>query len=317
MTVAKKHQVAQQYAGETVSTYPGTNEPFCFKWSSQRISTGLPIFCFRVQGDAFGSIATGIGTDFWPKQALLKAYMEAWERLIVLKMSRDLAPVSSNQEINSSNGCAAHLTVELAKKSARLELIERAILLTCWQRPQYWRPIGLQSPLGVALSLLIRRRGWRTLLYQIHEAELGDFFAAFAVHQELGLVFDSIMVESGMKVTDAQLRLLMSVGKSVSAREVAGRVDIGVGLPRQGVPLDHFAYYSNVDHLAALDFLKVATAGPWDDVRLGADRKIVSDVLFPPGDLPAVVRCRNEYWPQLAWGLSSMGAETNWPHPLA
>lgn len=102
----------------------------------------------RPEGYSLGGLSIGIAVQLAGQEAdgygegeapFHKAYSEAIERCAFR------AYRAAGFHSNSSNGWAAHLTMEAALEAALLELIERHTVLTCWESffPFYEVPISL------------------------------------------------------------------------------------------------------------------------------------------------------------------------------
>lgn len=288
----------------------------------------MPFYLFSCRINAWGISAVGCASSITREDAAKKSFAEAWERLwmkTISQTSPSCAPLQRAQSAIhlSSNGFAAGETSEMARKNARFELVERAILLQAWQNMQGWQRRSAKGTRSKLIEIAMAARGWKTFLFNL-KSNCGDAMACLLLNSKLGALFDVTLCEDPI---EAEYRLFNSVITSSFARKKNGLRNT---LPFRGGPRDHFSFYSNPSNLPAFDFLtktKISKScclkrdrnaiNSTSIIQLPDPEKIVTQELVSAGLFPAVARSFNPEWPELSWGSISIKGLNQWPHPLA
>ena len=127
---------------------------------------GKDVFHFDIRSVNTG--ARGTGSDESEEIAFLKAQSELIERLVYIDYQKECP------DIKSSNGFAAHSTLDQAKESAHNELLERDIFLTTWLTGKYpdWTMVNRgeidKSYINSQINLFSRKG------FQINFAHIGN-----------------------------------------------------------------------------------------------------------------------------------------------
>lgn len=278
------------------------------EWHFSKISTSyFPVQIYECRISGFGFTASGYGTSSVADDALIKSFAEAWERLWFIRLRR----IDENfKGIFSSNGFASGSSNNMALENARQELIERSVLLKAWQSKSGWKKTRSGKLRHKFILFALGLLGWRVNFFSLsHSPEVS---AILGRHQEKGAVFDTSFDSNNACVHE---KLLNSLIKSIALR-----IDIpsNYTLPVNGDPDDHNYFYCDPKNLAAFDFLDTAQRDQEEaNISLSDFDKIVSTLLVPSSNFPAVAFAFHPEWPVLDWGQSSIHGENQWPHPLA
>jgi hypothetical protein len=271
----------------------------------------LPFNFFSCQMKCGEVITRGTGESVFPKLGMKKAFSESWERLWLLHPSLQS---EATLDVNSSNGFAAGATAPEALRRAKDELIERALLLKAWTEMKGWsRYFCSARSLGFLLAEL-KSAGWSFDYFEIQSSMGHRTLFLLARHSEHGAVVDTqLRNPQSPKLTEVKLTL--SVMRSIQFLDFVPVVDFS-GLPEKGVPIDHAAFYRNVEHLKAFDFLD-SVSKPANVIDLKYTNSVSSLILYSGGEMPAIALATNQNWECLLWGKNSIRGTNPYPHPLA
>jgi len=260
-----------------------------------------------------GQEASGYGDGLFYRTSLAQAFSEAWERLW-MKTLRILPPIEGVQTQNS-NGFASGRTPEEALRAARGELIERAVFLTAWNNRDGWSSTSEKGLRNHILTACLAHLGWRTSLYRLREARLGDVICGLATQTRGGAIFGSCYRHPEMNLASAQSKALRSMLRTAVALDKMP--DRYAPLPENGGPESHRDFYMKPEHLEAFAFLNTLPKPP-TKIELGAYDDTIAQVLIDIEGFPYVAAATNPCWPRPDWGRGSIVPGGNpWPHPLA
>jgi hypothetical protein len=235
-----------------------------------------------------GEQAVGYGTALLEEDAIKKARGEAWERLYLQRLARE------RTNILSSNGFAAGKTLNQAQSAARLELIERAVLLEAWRSQSGWKEAKLSFSAHL-LAACFNALGWKVRVFELlHQGEF-RVHAGLAEHPIYGATFDTSATLGRDSGTDKVLKSLLrqiSLTQFQSERKMTRET-----LPAHGKPQDHALFYSNPANRIAFSFLES------DGAKIplpftGIDLIQIEQLPTPPG-APFVARATHPDWPAL------------------
>jgi hypothetical protein len=248
---------------------------------------------------------SGYGISINEKQAVQKAYGEAWERLWMLLLA---ANPGSFPQVRSSNGFAAGNQNQSALISSKNELIERAVLLAAWSKKYGWKRSTQIKPKQLLTFFALRLKGWKLNLFDI-SSSIGTVKACLAIHPEFGTVFDTCFSDNSLQ---SENKVILSVVKNTF---FAKKVD-SFNLPEVGSPEDHSKFYSDPKNSTAFNFL-LDKGSSTQKIELCNIQDIESRLVVSAGVFPAVALSSNNSWPELTWGAQSICGINPWPHPLA
>ncbi len=280
------------------------------RWSFRSIREfNLPISWVTCEVTALGVSSSGGGEGLFFRTALVKALAEAWERwwMKYLLRSGVCSPMSSN-------GFAAGRTRDDAFKAAKMELIERTVLLRAWKGRSGFQ---LYSPKDWLSRLLLNSteiKGWRYSFFLIPTGSEFFVLTLLARHSDLGSVFDSIC--SFELSRQVERKLTLSVLRSIWIHERTPKPAAWWEFPDNGGPEDHALFYRRPENSVAFDFLNIPKK--IDVEALASDSSSIATQMIYPGDLmPAVALATHPQWEPLSWGKQSIGGVNPFPHPLA
>lgn len=147
-----------------------------------------------------GNLSTyGYGEDFFLTASINKAYSEAWERFW-MKYGESMIPDVYPKSIISSNGFAAHSTEDLARTNSKLELIERAEILSSWQKNGIWkrRNDWFINPLTLMVKKILKS-DWELEIYSLSSFSQYETFIGILIHPSEGFIFDSGSIVKDLK----------------------------------------------------------------------------------------------------------------------
>jgi hypothetical protein len=81
--------------------------------------------------------------------------------------------------------------------------------------------------------------------------------------------------------------------------------------------VDHWQFYRNPANMHAFKFLDRECKSKQTSHALENSDQIVTQLLHPAGEFPAIAVSYHPDWPPLCWGKQSIQGENQWPHPLA
>lgn len=286
----------------------GHNVNFC--WSFARINLGVPYLQY-VECALLGNeleckgYAEGISLESTKR----RAFSEAWERWWMKYASH--FGISGSLGSESSNGFAAHRTFALAAPSATNELVERAEVLSSWQKPNVWRRLnGLYGEIAKAIFKATVGEEWSPELYLVSSNCGFITLIGLGVHRDGGVVFDS--TTSVRLNFNSILGLCLSLVKSTSFAQY--RADYK--FPDVGGPMDHAKFYFSKERAKAFDVHRFSE-GTGRGVLADFNLIRVEEIANYPGT-PVVVRAIHPAWPKISWGRQSqLELGLAWPHPIA
>lgn len=291
----------------------GSTKKELIQWNFQSIDTDFPLFsCVRCEMTGFGLKEAGYGDGMLLKTATIKAFAEAWERLILSHSRKN--GVLADLRVSSSNGFAAGPTTEAATRNATNELLERHLFLDAWQSQQGWQPYLIKGALNSFLVHHLVRRRWDTRFFRITSGAGSTVLAGISQHKKFGTVFDSHLIENTRPNMTSRKLILSLVRASLLQEEC----DIGDSfeLPEAGKPQDHARYYRHPKSQPAFDFL-TTQKDTTDSILLKNLQEIKTLSILPVTQFPAVSYAYNPHWAPLNWGKQSIHGVNPFPHPLA
>lgn len=268
--------------------------------------TNYPISIVECNISGWGYSARGFGANLLEYVSYSKAFGEAWERLWLLKYTKEMKMNS----ITSSNGFASALTNESALFKSAMELKERRILKEAWDTKSGWvrvKPASFKSKL---LNSCLEFNGWKVGLYEIR-SNIGNSAACLIMNSDSSY-FDTALDSN---IENAKYKVLTSALKGAAFSKF--RTLKSFNLPKDGQPKDHVEFYSNPENFQAFDFLECLNSQIENGVNIQDESCTESSLLCKATDyFPAVAFSVNRKWPQLKWGLHSIDGGNAWPHPL-
>lgn len=275
------------------------------EWSfKEYVNYQMPFYFFECEMFGMGLQSKGYGISRDSLGAARKSFAEAWERLWFEKIST----MTEYSSVISSNGFAAGPNSEIAVKTAKAELIERAVLQIAWSDYIGWRKISTNCIRSHILIAAFRLKGWRLKLYNM-QSNLGLVKACVGFHSSLGVVFDTSFVFNN---AEAESKVIESVIKSILFQKIQKNYIF----PDIGNPEDHRLFYAEPENSKAFNFLENFQSFS-SSVLLTNVEKTEIEILHESDTFPAVVYAKNIFWPKISWGKRSIQGINKWPHPLA
>lgn len=259
----------------------------------------------------------GYGEDFFSNRARAKAFSESWERFW-MRYGNELIPGMDLSLIRNSNGFAAHPDTQKSILNSKLELIERAEVLSSWQRPGIWKrekPFHIDlinSILNIQLAM-----GWTFEIYTISSFEEYETRIALLTHPDQGVFFDSACLKKSnatlLSRIKTDLKLLNSTIRTLPffPHQMKSLDD----MPLEASPDHHLNFYRNINHISAFDIHR-KNSGSGKGVLKDLDL-LKTNIIFQGQGLPTVCYSVHPNWPRLSWGKNSMKPNDIWPHPIA
>lgn len=293
---------------------PFTHRAEPVQWKFRQIrKNGYPITVTQCEFDGLGINISGFGDSIFLKNSLTQSFAEGWERLWMRYLTQSANTLFPGLE--NSNGYAAGRTFQEALDRSRGELIERALFLEAWVTRRGWWPYRLGGIRSKMMKLILKAQGWRTRFFLFSDKNLGFVLGGLIQHDQLGSVFDAVYISDTSSVSSYELKLLRSLIRCSPVKALAVS-DLHGSLPQEGIPQDHSKYYADPNNAQAFQFLDdpQSAEGIFD---LPDPSEIVSKVVTPPTEFPAVAVSFHAGWPKLQWGKQAVRGDNPWPHPLA
>ena len=265
--------------------------------------------------------AYGYGEAFFITHSIKKARSEAWERFW-MKYGDLIIPDFYPQSVKSSNGFAAHPKETIARLKSKLELIERAEVLSSWQKVGIWkrREDWFIKPLILMVKKALTSE-WELEIYSLSSFSEYETFIGILIHPSIGFIFDSGTITKNLKWTlnFDSFQVCLKILKSLI--RMSAFKDVGIQsiheLPERGEPQDHSRFYRSPQNIAALDahrFHRGSGDGILKNLELVQTNTMINVQNFP-------VLCHSHHpdWPILNWGVESLQKSNSylWPHPIA
>ena len=298
--------------GEGTVWNPFLNKHETLRWYYAQIPTpgfkGVALVCY-LKCDS--ELTLGFGESVHLMGAQISSLAEAWERLWMRKIYRQFGNRFRKVRTSSSNGFAAGSSVKDAIRRSRQELIDREIFLRCWQSMSGWKFHSPKSKISKRLIRQLCEVGWRIDFYKAHAKNLGTTLAILARHQKKGIIFDTNYLVRGQRISKSEEKLLRFLFREYALRKLKS-VDRKWKLPKKGVPNDHAIFYSVVKNQSAFGFLANAHSSLPEE--MSSPKEIITEVLIPVTDFPAVAVSYHPRWIILNWGTQSISGKNPWPH---
>ena len=217
----------------------------------------------------------------------------------------------------SSNGFAAHPDLVAARKNSKLELIERAEILSSWQTPAIWRKGNslLASPMSLLIKTILGK-DWTLEFFEVSSSPDYLTLLGLLTHPTEGSFFDSVCTDnSNLNPTNAlKSRLKLTNSLLRSAPFYSSPLTSIDELPEIGSPIDHLRFYKNALHLKAFDVHR-QIMGSGKGI-LDSFEKICTTDVFNVEGFPALCFSVHPDWPTLKLGKASLENGKIWPHPI-
>jgi len=284
------------------------------QWKFKQIKkTAYPITVTQCEFDGFGIKMSGFGDGVFLKNSLIQSFAEGWERLWMRYLTQSGNTLFSGLE--NSNGYAAGRTSKEALGCSRGELIERALFLEAWTTRRGWRPYQPRSIRSKILRAIIKAQGWRARFFLFSDKNLGFVLGGLVQHKQLGAVFDAVYISDISLTSFFELKLLRSLIRCSPIKTLVAS-DLDWSLPQDGIPQDHAKYYADPGKTQAFEFLDNPKSAEGIS-NLPSPSEIISKIIVPASEFPAVAVSFHPEWPKLQWGKQSIRGDNPWPHPLA
>jgi hypothetical protein len=260
-----------------------------------------------------GDISKGYSEGFFASSIRTKSFSEAWERWWLNHIS--LLPFEINTTPASSNGFAAHKTIELAKKNSRLELLERRDIILSWQKSGIWKRLNQNSIISFIQSIVefsTKNKNWKIEFYQIISDGSHITVIGLLVHISGGILFDSAAIDTEINFKTL-IKVALSLLRSIPFVDFDKVVQKTV-MPKIALPRDHLAFYFNSENSRAFDIHRKNSGS---GISLIQDANgITSFELLNVDGFPALAYSCHKNWEDISWGSGSHQIN-GWPHPIA
>lgn len=293
---------------------PSTRRTESIRWTFKQIKKfTYPITVTHCGLEGFGTKMSGFGDGLFLKDSLIQSFAEGWERLWMRYLTQNGNTLFPGLE--NSNGYAAGRTSQEALDRSKGELIERALFLEAWTTRRGWCPYQLRGIWGKILCAILKAQGWRTRFFLFSDKNLGFVLGGLIQHKQFGAVFDAVYISDVSSISPFESKLLRSLIRCSPVKALAVS-DLSWPLPQDGVPQDHSKYYADLANAKAFEFLDNPQSAE-GDFDLPNPSEIVSKIIVPASQFPAVAVSFHPKWPKLKWGKQSIRGDNPWPHPLA
>ena len=289
-----------------------------FLWSYKKIYLPYKLISFVECNLQCGELkAQGYGEAFRFGLAKKKSFSEAWERFWMRHIN-ELSPNLKMPNFANSNGFASHPDPQVAELNSKLELIERAEILSSWQKPEIWKRKecfllrGLIRFLRAKIGKECDFEFYSVSSFKDYETRIG-----LLIGTDYGIYFDASCFQinflSSFSRIKNDIKILRILFRTMPFFPF--RMESLTDMPIEGTPTDHLNFYRNPAHIQAFNIHRN---------KSGSGHGLLSDceavktiTLYNGPAFPAVCISSHPDWPNLCWGKSSMKPDQVWPHPIA